>query len=298
MDSRRFLPSRQFILLVVSLALSGGLVFAADRVTHPGTAHISVDTSPTAYKAATADWQGSLQAVQAASGISSPSGSDQATIEGLLEAAKSGNLTDSVSRSLFINLFNAKSQGLGDDIPTQEQLVKGAISQVDAIAPKKTYTTADLNVAADSKDALHAYGNASMAIFTNNSNGEFAQTLAIMDAAMTANDSSKLKDLKPIQETYKTIATELAATLVPKTLVPFHLALVNDYSTMAATYEGMQTLISDPLGGLAAVQQYRTLAQHAGQMFINIAQTLDKNAIIFRTDEPGATWSLLLQAQQ
>lgn len=298
MDPRRLLPSRQFTLLVVSLALSGGLVFAADRVTHPSVAHITVDTTHNGYQAAASDWQTSLQAVQGASGITSPSGSDPATIEGLLEAAKSGNLTDSVSRSLFVNLFNAKSQGLGNDIPTQEQLVKGAISQVDAIAPKKTYTTADLTVVADGKDSMHAYGNASMTIFTTNSNGEFAQTLAIMDAAMTANDSNKLKDLKPIQETYKTIAQKLAATPVPKTLAPFHLELVNDYATMAATYDGMQALISDPLGGLAAVQQYRTLAQGAGSMFINIAQTLDKNAILFRTDEPGKTWSLLLQAQQ
>ncbi len=274
-------------------------MYAADRVTHSRPNTITVDsTSNGANASAAADWQGSLAAVQGTSGISAPAGSDQATIEGLLEAAKSENLTDSVSRSLFVNLFNAKSQGLGDDIPTQEQLVKGAISQVDAIKPKKTYATADLTIVADSKDSMHAYGNATMSIFTNNSDGEFAKTLAVMDAAMTANDQSKLKDLIPIQTTYKTIATKLAALPVPKTLAPFHLELVNDYATMAATYDAMQTLISDPLGGLAAVQQYRTLAQSAGQMFINIAQTLDKNAILFRTDEPGMTWSLLLQAQQ
>jgi hypothetical protein len=297
MNSRRYLPSTQFTLIAFSLFFSAGLVYAADRLTHPKPA-TSLAVNAAANTGANPDWQASLAAVQENSGVSLPDAPDQTTIQGLLQAAKNGNLTDSISRSLFVNLMNAKGQGLGSDIPTQEQLISGAISQIDAIAPKKIYAVGDLIVTDSSKAAMRAYGNATMDIFIKNSDNEFAKTLVIMDAATTGSDASKLELLAPIQKKYTRIEQKLAAVPVPKILLPFHLELVNDYAKMAATYDGMQTLLSDPLAGLAALQQYHSLTRHAGQMFINIAQALNKNDILFNTDEPGNTWSLLLQAQQ
>ena len=74
---------------------------------------------------------------------------------------------------------------------------------------------------------------------------------------------------------------------------PFQLELVNDYQKIAATYDGMGSLIGDPIAGITALQQYNTFTQDAGQMFINIAQQLGKNDILFNTDEPGATWAVI-----
>jgi hypothetical protein len=300
MDLYRLLPTRQFSLLVFSLFLSAGLVYAADRVTHP-TAHNTVEVDTTKNLAAyadTANWQAALESVQQSSGISLPDAPDQNTIQGLLQAAKNSNLTDTVSRSLFVNLVNVKGQGLGSDIPTQDQLVQSALSQIDATVPAKTYTAADIETVGNSAAELKAYGNATMAVFLTNSDQEFAKTLAIIDAVTTSDDATKLDLLQPIRKKYEKITKELAAIPAPKTLQPFHLELVNDYATITATYDAMHALITDPLGGLAAIQQYRKLTQDAGQMFINIAQSLDKNGILFNKDEPGATWGQLLQTQQ
>ncbi|MBY0294284.1 hypothetical protein K2Q08_03060 [Patescibacteria group bacterium] len=238
-----------------------------------------------------------MAAVQDSSGISLPPAPDQNTVEALLQAAQSNNLTDSISRSLFVNLVNAKGQGLGGDIPTQEQLVSQALSQLPASTGVKTYATADLTVIDNSPASLRAYGNAVMRILIDNSNNEYAKTMVVIDAATTQNDASQLELLKTIQKTYVRIGSALAEVPAPKMLAPFHLQLVNDYANMVTAYDGMQSLIGDPLGGVAAIQQYRTLTQDAGQMFINIAQTFDKNDIIFDKNEPGATWAILLQSQ-
>lgn len=296
MESSRYLPSRQFALTTVALLLSAGLVYAADSVTKPTKAELQVGANVSAYQ--NTDWQASLNAIQDTSGVPLPdSNAEPISLDTLIEAAKSGNLTDAVSRGLFANLINAKNEGLGDDIPTQEKLIQKAVSQVDAVAPLKTYTAADLTVTENTNASMRAYGNATMSIFIKNSDQEFAKTLLIMDAATNGTGANKIELLGPIQKKYQLIEAQLAATPVPKTLQPFHLQLINDYAKMAATYDGMQNIVADPLGAFAALQQYRTASQDVGQMFINIAQTLDKNDILFNTDEPGATWGLLLQAQ-
>jgi hypothetical protein len=258
-----------------------------------------VDTQTSAQDSTDNDWQTSLNAVQAQSGATLPAAPDPTTVSGLLEAAKSSNVTDTVSRSLLVNLTNAEAQGMGSDIPTQNQLITQALTQIPT-APSVTtsYTSDDLTVVDSNASSLHDYGNAVMAIFLNDSDQEYAKTLVIIDAVTTSNDATKLPLLEPLQKKYKTIATALAAVPVPKTLEPFDLELINDYAKLYATYDGLGLLVSDPIAGLTAVQQYNSLTQDAGQMFINIAQALDKNAILFNKDEPGATWALLLQAQQ
>ena len=136
-----------------------------------------------------------------------------------------------------------------------------------------------------------------MSILITNSNNEYAKTMVIIDAATTQNDASQLELFGPIQSKYRLMTKEFAKVTVPKSLVPFHLQLLNDFANIITTYDGMGALISDPLNGVSAIQQYRSLTQDAGQMFINIAQTLDKNDIIFDKNEPGATWAILLQSQ-
>lgn len=293
------LPSKQFSLIAISLLISGGIVFAADYITKPSaTGSLAVSVTENQAPAVTNDWQASLTAVQEHSGISLPAAPDQNTIDALLQAAQSNNLTQSVSRNLFVNLVNAKGQGLGSDIPTQEQIITGALSQVPTSSSgKKTYSVEDLTLAENSSASLHAYGNAVMAILVKNSDNEYAKTLVIIDAATTQNDANQLALFGPIQKKYQLIANELANIPVPKILGPFHLELLNDYANITASYAGMGALISDPLNGVAAIQQYRSLAQDAGQMFINIAQTLNKNDILFNKNEPGATWAILLQSQ-
>ncbi|MBY0472951.1 hypothetical protein K2Q00_01525 [Patescibacteria group bacterium] len=297
MDTGRYLPSTQFSLIAISLFLSAGLVFAAEYIGTPSTSSLAVGAARVQTPVAEGDWKSSLETVQKNSGISLPAAPDQNTVEALLQAAQSNNLTDSVSKSLFVNLVNAKGQGLGADIPTQDQIVAQALSQVPSSVGTKTYFSEDLSLTDNSSASLHAYGNAVMAILQKNSNQEYAKTLVILDAITTKNDGAQLELLKPIQKTYQHIAAELLETPVPKMLVPFHLQLLNDFENIAGTYDKFTSLVGDPLSGIAAIQQYRTLTQDAGQMFINIAQTFQKNDIIFTKDEPGATWAILLQSQ-
>lgn len=301
MNLSRYLPTRQFSLIALSLLLSGGLVFAADRVTNPtNTAHLVSDSRENQGDAQyiDGDWQAALNAVQAESGISLPEAPDQTTIQGLLQAAQNGNVTDTVSRSVLVSLVNAKGQGLGDDTPTQNQIINSALKQLND-SKKIVYTQGDVAVVNANSASLKEYGNklAILLVKHGMNHNDYAATIVAVDNAASSDTAEPFKNFPDIQARYEQLAEAIIALPVPQTLSPFHLQLANDFAQIAATYPQMQKLISDPIAGLAGAQQYNSLTAESARVFINIAQTLNKNDILFGKDEPGALWPFLLQQQ-
>ncbi|MDO8518205.1 MAG: hypothetical protein Q7S26_02865 [bacterium] len=303
MKVRRYLPSAQFTLIVVSVAASAGLVYAADFVTKAAATMppvTAVGTQPPNALANQQNWEATLYSIQAGQAESNllPETPDQNTVDALRQAAQTDNVTESVGRTLLVNLTNAKTQGLGDDIPTQNQLIQAASAQIGVATPSRTYAQRDLATVADSNAASHAYGNALASVFAKNSHNNYGETLIAVDQATTQGDASILKKLDTIEANYRVLVADLLQVPVPKTLAPFHMALINEFTQTADTYPGIQNALSDPLRGLTTLQTYKSLGERELQMLINIAQAFDKNGILFKTDEPGALWGLLLSAQQ
>ena len=297
MDSRRYLPSTQFALLIFSLFASVGLVYAAQVVTRPPST-AAVSSSDQAAAAAQADWQHTLNTIQAQSGVSLPQPPDPNTVNGMLQAAQSSNVTTSVARTLLVNLTNAKAQGLGDDAPTQNQLISQAVSQVQQRQQITSYTRNDLIVVDTSKAAEHAYGNALAEVLAKDPGTEYANTLIAIDNATSRNDATELQKLPAIAAKYTALTKQFLAVPVPQTLVPFHLQLVNNFKNIAGSYSGMTAMLTDPLQGLAGLQTYQSTTQETLHVFINIAQAFNKDGILFTSGEPGASWAALLSESQ
>ncbi len=292
MSFRDYLPSPKFVVMVGAIVLSGGLVVGAQYITHPPQDNSQLATDTTDIEAAqTASWQQALQDVEAQSGIKAPEAPNTDTVSSLLNAAQSSNLTTQVGRTLLINLSNANSQGLGQDTPTQDQLVAQATAQINATATSKTYTTADLVVVDQNMASLRAYGNDTMAVLKAHPDASAQNTYMAVGQASDTQNPASLTQLKAIGAAYKAMADGLAATPVPKTLAPLHLQLVNDITAIAAAYPDMETVLTDPLRGLAGVQRYVSLMGEAQRVLTSIAQQLNKDGILFSKDEPGATWS-------
>jgi hypothetical protein len=295
---RRYLPSAQFTVIALSLLFAGGLVYGAELITQPpaSSATVSAVTTPASGTSAE-DWQATLDAIQAQNASSSLAGAAPQTVAQMLAAAQSSNITNSVGKSILINLSNAKSQGLGDDTPTQNQIISAAAAQVAATKPAHQYTSADLTIVADSKASLKAYGNGVMQILNAHGTASEQATLTAIDNATSKNDTTTLEALSPIGVAYQDITAQLLALPVPKTLSPLHLSVVNAYATIAATYPDMQASLTDPLRGIVGIQTYEAQLDMLGRVFINIAQDLSKNGILFNKDEPGSAWSFVLSPQ-
>lgn len=300
MKLRQYLPSAQFSVLVVSVALSVGLVFLADAVTRPPaqpSTVAAVDSDQTTNQDES-QWQSTLAAVQDSQTLGSlPTPPDETLVNGLLQGAQSNNITESIGRSLLVKITNAKAQGLGDDIPTQNQLISEATKQLSQKTPTKTYSQSDLVVVADTSTNQHTFGNAVMSTLAAHPGANMAQTLYLIGQTTDNNDPAQAKKLGLMGDQYRALTNDLARVPTPKTLVPLYLVVVNNYAKITDTFDDMQTMISDPLRGLAGIQQYQSLTDETQRMFTNIAQALHKNGILFTKDEPGAVWSFLAEQQ-
>ncbi len=294
MNLGRYAPSAQFTGIAFSVLLAGGLIFGAERLSNP-SAQATITSKQTTPSADSTDWEAALYASQAANASTSITAPNPNMVNQFLAAAQSPNLTDTVGRTLLINISNAKSQGLGSDIPTQTQIIAAATAQMaKAQAPLDTYAYADLNVVAASKTSLHTYGNAVMQTLDAQPNASEQATLLAIDEIVEGGDKTQSATLMKIGAAYKAIALGLLATPVPQTLAPLHLQAVNNFLALGQTYNNMSAVGTDSVRGLAGLQSYESLMNANARLFISIAQELQKSGILFTKDEPGNSWSVLL----
>lgn len=298
MNLGRYLPSAQFTVIAISLLASGGLVYGAELYANPpATAAVVSTAASPAQQADAANWEATLYTIQAENASSSLSSPAPQTVDEMLAAAQSNNITDTVGKTILINLSNAKSQGLGDDTPTQEQIISAAAAQVAATKPTTQYTAADLTIVPDSSASLKAYGNAVIQVLNDNPAASQEATLTAIDNATHSNDASQLAPLQSVGAAYQSITNGLLATPVPQTLSPLHLSIVNSYASIAASYSDMEATMSDPLRGIVGLQTYEAQLSELGRVFTNVAQDLSKDGILFNKDEAGSAWSVFLSPQ-
>ncbi|MSR70953.1 hypothetical protein EXS62_02845, partial [Candidatus Kaiserbacteria bacterium] len=265
MTAVSYLPSRQFSLIIGSIALSLSLIFGAQYYTAPHSTSSSLTATPGA-TVGDPDWQATLEQVQTEAAIAAPQTPDPDVVDKLKEAAKSTNITDSVARTLFVSLSSAKAEGLGDDLPTQDKLIAEASSQLQTTVPP-IYTSDDVRTAATNKDTLRAYGNAVMTVINAHPGARVYETYVAIGEATDNNDKRKLAPLKEISAEYNGIAEDLILLPVPATLAPLHLKVTNDFAAIAATYDDLRAIGADPLRGIAGLQSYQFYLNETSRLF-------------------------------
>src|SRR3990167_8680364 len=156
MSIASYLPSSQFSVVVASIAAAGGLIVGAQYVTRPQNTTPQLSAAPET--AVATDWEASLAQVQATvPGL--PEAPSEDTVAALIKAAKSDNLTDTVARTLLVNLSSASAQGLGADILTQDKIVALAAQAAAPPQAKKTYAESDLILVDNTPQTQKAYGS-------------------------------------------------------------------------------------------------------------------------------------------
>jgi len=297
MALQTYLPSRKFSGITGSILLALGLVWFASAITSPpkkSPSHLVVGGSSGASQV---NWAATLHEIQSQQENRLPEPPNQAMVGSLLENAKTSSVTETVGRSLLINLTNARAQGLGGDQPTQDQLVAAALGELNAVAtPSKRYTAEDLSVVPDSKDAVRAYGNAIVKAFLRHPRASMAETLTLMGKKVNGQSVGNLS-FNVIATDYRGLAKDFSSITAPQAIAGYHLTVTNDYLQMADSFVHMQAVDADPLRGLAGLQVYNKSAEEAQSMFINIAQIFAKEGILFTKDEPGALLGSLLSGQ-
>ena len=295
MTPASYLPSKQFSTTVGSIAIALVLILGAQYYTaRPSTApSLAADatgqTDP--------NWQATLEQVQTEAAVAAPQAPDPDAVNTLKTAAKSGNITDSVARTLFISVSDAEAQGLGSDLPTQDRLIAGAAAQLQ-LNNGPAYKTSDMSLGAQNNDAIRRWANRVMTSITSRPAANVNDTYVALGRATDNNDKTKLLPLKSIGDAYAAIAEDIVTLDVPPTLAPLALKIANTFAAIAGTYPDLATLGSDPLRALAGLQNFKFYMDEQSRLFTNVAQTLAKDGILFSKDEPGQAWSVYVPTSQ
>src|SRR3989344_6334853 len=151
-----YIPSAQFSLILTSVLLAGGFIWAADYYTSPkNPSAMGPAPTPAAYTTQGLDWRAALATIQGEPTLPTPPSAD--VVANLLAASETPNVTETIGRTILVNLGEAKSQGLGSDTPTQERIVSSALAKIDSSQNTTLYTTADLTTVSGSPQTLTAY---------------------------------------------------------------------------------------------------------------------------------------------
>lgn len=292
MALREYLPSSKFASIALSIGMAGALIVIAQYATRPAKSPADLLSGNQAQ--VVDDWKAALDEVQSsAPGL--PSTPDEGAIQELLDAAQSSNVTSSVARSLFVNLTDAGTQGLGSDIPTQERLIADASARIGSIQAR-SYTAADLQIVAQTKDISRAWGNDIMSTFSRHPRANHGDTLYLIGYAMDYSDKGALESLRTISDAYAALAEDLSGIPVPSTYAPLYLQLINNLSQMSAAAAEMEHVLVDPLRALSGLQAFQTSGNEASRVLTTLADQFSKGGILFTKDEPGNLWNSFLSS--
>ena len=289
MEIRSYLPSAQFTVLILAVALSGGLVWGAERLTRPPSYAVGIKADVLATEDSV--WRGQLLALASSTAPEVPG-----DVASLLEAAHTENLTESVGRTLLLNLSAAQAENMTNDENAQDDIVSAALREVTA-SPRAAYATADLTLTADSETSLRAYGNGVITAVGQHpaaSWGVVAQAAAL---AVDTNDPSHEKTLLAAAADYRALAKSLAELSVPQSLASLHLRMVNDFAAEGDACADIAAVLSDPLRGLRGFETYQALVNDVVTVFTTLRSVFSQNGILFTKDEPGYSWTLLQSSQ-
>jgi len=280
------------MVIVGSLLVAGGTVAAAQY-------YISSQNAPSALLTAQTEavqqaWEESLEDIQAQSGIGLPDAPDPNAVENIISQAQSNNLTDSIGRGIFARITTAGVQGLGDDVPTQDSIIAAASAQVNTSL--NTAPAISIYSVEPTLEAQHTFGNQVISAMNRHPKANSNDTIGVLAKATDTRTAAPLAELATIGNEYKAMANELAAVPVPKTLAPLYQKIVSNFAAISLLYPAMAKVVSDPIQGLAALQQYQQLLSETAGIFTNIAQVLKNGGILFTKDEPGSAWDIFLSA--
>jgi hypothetical protein len=116
----------------------------------------------------------------------------------------------------------------------------------------------------------------------------------ILKRALENNDKEEIKKLEPIITAYKNHLDKFLNVPVPQSATITHLKIINSFSLIASTIEGMRAVFSDPLIALNSVAVYQDNAQELGDSFLGSNEYFKIKDISFDKNEAGYVFTHLI----
>ena len=218
----------------------------------------------------------------------------------LSHSVQGKNLTDSIGKTLLIQMTALQGQGIADSANAQVTVAEEALalaqSQQKPLPP--TYAQSNLTFSSNSPNDLRAFGN--LLPKTINAHPKAAGNVALypLAVALDNNSEASLSLLRPIAAEYRALAAAVMKLPTPPMFAPYSVALANNYMAIAVACDEMAQVHGDPLRGMLGLQNFVERNAQNAQVLYRIGETLKNSGIVFTRAESGAIWSTFMVAVQ
>ena len=278
--------------LLASVVAIGALVAVSmynpqpTAATTPGPASVLTAVSPISNDLLFASTSGYTSVVN---GSSSPAQMASAiSVAGAATTSAALTTTQKLAQDLF-SQYMTEAQGGGSLTDDQEnQIIQSTLLNDVPSLQAKVYSRSDLIVNNDeSAIAIKNYGNALGTVFSANGIPIQDNELAIMDEALSGNNSSDLKNIDLAITAYSKMITGLLAIPVPESAVSVQLDVMNGLSEAIASDQELKTLFTDPALSMIGIQHYEQSSGDVVSAFTNLNQYFKGNGVVFSQSDPG-----------
>lgn len=168
--------------------------------------------------------------------------------------------TDKFSRELFIRIIADKQSGIEPTEADYQDFLTEIVNKTKNREPLKVYRETDLKSISDDRQAIRAYGNELGRIFSTPPQEPLEHELVILSKVIEAENAKELEKFKPLIAAYENIRANLLALSVPKSALPYQLALLNANEGMIEMLKDLALIFSDPLKAMAGLARYEKTA--------------------------------------
>lgn len=202
--------------------------------------------------------------------------------------------TDKFARDVFAEYITVKQANGGTPLTSAEQkeIVLRMLDENENVLPKIEYARADIILSKDSASTtIRAYGNELGRIIKTYSISARDEGIILRDS-IDAEDAELLKELDPIIKAYQSLLSNFLRTKAPANASLIHLALINSFSDIITTVQGMRSLYEDPLEALQGAGHF---PDARGNMLIALQRVkayFRESGVIFTKEEQGDIFSI------
>lgn len=295
---KKYLPSKQFIILFGSVILVGVVVFFLFRIFGSKT-EITQDVKMLATRSLVenldsdndglSDWEEPLWALDPSNPDTDGDGvldkqeveirrkdikSQLGSIEGLSEPKTE---TEKLARQLLTVALNIQQQAGVDVNPQDLQEVAAGFAEVLNPEVVNLYAYQDLRVS--STKTPQEYFNDMHAIL-GNVDFRKDEELVIFERAISTNRKNNLAELEDLVALYASVPEKIKKVEVPQDIAQTHLDYMNALTQMAVSLFSLAQYFEDPIISVRGIQEYSIAEDNLLRSSENLTNYINKNGIV------------------
>ncbi len=198
-------------------------------------------------------------------------------------------ITDKFARDVFDQYMTAKQANGGTPLTTDEQrtIVLKMLDASDDVLAKIEYSRTDLNIAKNSSsETIRAYGNELGRIIHTYSITAKDEGIILRDS-IKDNDPELVKQLDPIIKSYQNLLSNFLKARIPANAVFIHLTLINSFSDIITTVQGMRNIYTDPIATLQGAGHFPEARASVVNALVRVKAYFKENGVVFTQGEQG-----------